>query len=119
MAIKLSPNRKQILYQCFVAFGQGTMGFRIPRRTCQELEDFLMSRVVDPGRAKELIKNWDHEEYAPQVLERLRALGHTSAHFAAADGSTKIRPEHLRMAIPKVVAESRSTYCGIGPYNPP
>ena len=116
MRMKLSPNRRQIMHQCFIAFGQGAVDYRVPRRTCKMLEDFLMSFTADPVEARKVIRKWGDDAYAPQVLERIHAMGRTAGLFASQDGSTKIRPEHLERAFKKVLEDSRTQVCQTGEF---
>ena len=101
-----------IVYQCLIAVGQGTGGYRVPRKTCAAIEGYCLRYLRDsrPGIAQgksqgqERVESWGDADCGPQALERLRVIGQLAAHLACQEGYTVVGPDHFARAC-KIVEE--------------
>jgi hypothetical protein len=98
--------KEGILAQIFVAFGQGSGTLRVSQEACLVLSS-RYGGLID----EHLLAIWSHDDIAPQVLERMRAIGRSAAVTAAFAGRTAIGAEDVRRAVVRVEDQSRTLLC--------
>jgi len=112
MSERALPMKQKILYQAFIAFGQGTGGLRVHRTTCHAIHDYY-SQLLDRDRnLKKLAAErdlWGLPENGPQALERVRATGRLAALLAIRQGRADIEPEDFKQAAATVHGVALST----------
>lgn len=99
--------RQKILYQAFVALGEGAGNLRVPRATCEAIHDHY-SAFLDRPEVRRLLEDpsdpWGRPEHGAQALERVRATGRLAALIATREGRTEIHPQHFAQAAQTVEA---------------
>jgi hypothetical protein len=117
--------KQKILYQAFIAFGQGTGGLRVHRTTCQVIHDHYSRMLDQPDVNRRLQAQedlWGQAAHGAQALERVRATGRLAALLAIQQGRTDIEPEDFDQAA-KTVARGLVTkdcaWCPPPPQEPP
>lgn len=98
--------KEGILAQIYVAFGQGSGALRVSQDACLVLSG-RYGGLID----EDLLAIWPHDDIAPQVLERMRAVGRTAALGAALAGRTAITAEDVRQAALRVEQVSATILC--------
>ena len=104
-----------IVYQCLIAVGQGTGGYRVSRKTCSAIEEYCLRYLRDsrPGTVKgksqgqERVESWGDADCGPQALERLQVIGRLAAHLACQQGCTVVGPDHFKQACETVEGRNR------------
>lgn len=101
-----TPTQEQlaIVYQCMVAVGQGTAGYRVSRKTCEAVAKYCLGHLQ--GRP-ERVEGWGKADYGTQALARLRVIGQLAAHLACQGGCTVVGPEHFKDAARTVEETNR------------
>ncbi len=94
-----------VVQQSLVAFGQGTNYMRVNAEAAQYVVD-VMRVAIERARIQE---SWETE--AVQYLERVRAIGRLSAHYATQNGQTVIGGEDVSKAAVLVQRTSKSPGC--------
>lgn len=100
----VSTTAESILDQVFVALGQGTGPVRVAHNACRAVRERYEPRIDDL-----LLHAWDNE--APQVLERIRAIGRCAATRAHEAGSTRITRPMILEAMQRVEIASGTAWC--------
>jgi hypothetical protein len=116
--------KQQILYQAFIAFGQGTGGLRVHRETCVVLHRYCLG-ILERKTNEKLFAggpgSWEDPAYGPQALERVRTMGRLAALLAIQAGSSDIGPNHFADAVRQVEKNLETTNCTLcwPPPSPP
>lgn len=108
------PMKQKILYQAFIAFGQGTGGLRVHRTTCQAIHDYYSKLLDGEGNQRRLAAAedlWARPDHGPQALERVRATGRLAALHAVREGRADIEPEDFEKAAAAVRDVSAKQHC--------
>lgn len=95
-----------ILGQFYVAFGHGVGSLRVTRAAAARLRE-----TYRPLIEKDLAERWDDDEFAGQVLERMRAVGRKAAHEATLRGDTTVLDEDVALASAAVSETSKTPWC--------
>lgn len=99
---------QDVVNQSLVAFGQGTQFMRVSSRACRVLVE-IVSYLAE---AHDVTTTWDRD--AVQALERLRVAGRLAAQRAIEEGRTYVDAEDVKIAMRRVRAVSKSTWCDDG-----
>lgn len=97
-------SKEVVLGQIYQAFGQGTGAVRVSRRAVHALGERYQG-TIDAA----VVSRWD--ELAPQILERMRAIGRLAAQLTGALGETAIGGEATVQAAIMVEKVSRTDFC--------
>jgi hypothetical protein len=100
----MAHTKNGIMAQIWVAFGQGTGFTRVSQDACLHLYALYYDAIRD-----ELVQSW--EEEAPQVLERIRAIGKLAASKAIDAGATAISIDDVRASAAAVHRGSDTAWC--------
>jgi hypothetical protein len=96
-----------ILYQMFIAFGQGACGMQVGRPTCRKIHERFLFFLQYPHCLERIYDDktdpWGQPQHGPQVLERVRAVGRLAALYAVQAGLPEITETHFSQALDKVV----------------
>jgi hypothetical protein len=105
--------KEGIQAQIFVAFGQGSGTLRVSQEACLVLSG-RYGGLID----EHLLAIWPDADIAPQVLERMRAIGRTAAVTASLAGRTAIHADDVRQAARRVETLSGTILCPPDPDAP-
>lgn len=97
-------SRALILAQMYQALGQGTGPVRVRRQAVLALRARYLDLLTDA-----VVAHFD--EQAPQVLERIRAIGRLAAHRTVLQGKTAVAAEEVREAAIQVEDVSATSLC--------
>lgn len=97
-------NRTLILAQLYQALGQGTGPVRVRRQAARALRARYLDLLTDG-----LVAHFD--AHAPQVLERIRAIGRLAAHKMATQGRTALSADDMDQAMLQVEDVSATSFC--------
>lgn len=104
----------EILYQMFIAFGQGLGCIRVSRSTCAKIHDRFLG-FLQQDHCKERIGGkedvWGKADHGAQVLERVRAAGRLAAQQAIGRGHTKISDSDFETAVKLVQSPQDCDWC--------
>lgn len=96
--------RASILAQMYQALGQGTGPIRVRRQAVLALRARYLDLLTDG-----VVAHFD--EQAPQVLERIRAIGRLAAHRTVLQGKTAVAAEEVHDAAVQVEDASATSLC--------
>lgn len=95
-----------ILGQFYIAFGHGVGSLRVSRAAAARLRD-----IYRPVIERDLASRWDEDEFAGQVLERVRAVGRRAAHEATLRADTSVSDDDVSSSALAVSETSKTPWC--------
>ncbi len=107
---------QKILYQVFVAFGQGAGPLRVSRATCAAIHAHYAALAEIPS-VRALLADpsdpWGQPQHGPYALEQVRATGRLAAELAVQAGSAEISAAQFQQAARTVESRTRQAPAAI------